>query len=247
MSGFIAMDRDALNHPLLKDGERFRAWFWLLSKACWKPTPFDIGGKIITLERGQICASRAQLADAWGWSPSAVERFLTRLETEQMIGRATGQGRTVITITNYSKYQDVASEAGQASEQPTGQRPDSDRTTKEPLNQETSLERLEPNGSCASGDALLAERVTLDEVREMWNDRLAPGLGKAPIRKLDGSRLQTVKARIAEHDLHEWLEVVGNVERSKFLRGETGWHGFSFDWLIKKANFQKVLEGNYNG
>lgn len=131
------MDRGALDHPLLKDAERFRAWFWLTAKACWKPTPFDVNGKIVSLERGQLCASRAQLADAWGWSPSAVERFLVRLETEQMIGRATGQGRTVITICNYAKYQDVEDRTGQASEQPTGQRSDSDRTAKEQGNQET--------------------------------------------------------------------------------------------------------------
>lgn len=131
------MDRGALDHPLLKDAERFRAWFWLTAKACWKQTPFDVNGKIVALERGQLCASRAQLADAWGWSPSAVERFLARLETEQMIGRETGQGRTIITICNYCKYQDAEDKTGQASEQPTGQRSDSDRTAKEQGNQET--------------------------------------------------------------------------------------------------------------
>lgn len=134
MSGFLAMERAALEHPLLQDGDRFRAWFWLLAKACWKGTRFDLHGKTITLERGQLCVSRSQLADAWGWSSSAVERFLVRLETEQMIGRATGQGRTIITVCNYAKYQDVTEAAGQATGQPAGQRPDSDRTAKEPLN-----------------------------------------------------------------------------------------------------------------
>ncbi|MFC0683039.1 hypothetical protein [Novosphingobium clariflavum] len=63
MSGFVAMERGALDHPLLKDAERFRAWFWIVSKACWKPTPYDVNGKIISLDRGQLCASRSQLAD----------------------------------------------------------------------------------------------------------------------------------------------------------------------------------------
>lgn len=144
MSGFVALHREAFDHPLLRSGDRFRAWFWMVSKACWRPTKFDVAGKVILLERGQFCTSRAQLAEAWGWSPSAVERFLTRLETEQMIGRATGQGRSVVTIRNYDKYQDVESETGQASEQPTGQRSDSDRTTKEQGNKGT---RVDPNGS----------------------------------------------------------------------------------------------------
>src|SRR3546814_8151923 len=67
-------------------------------------------------------------------SPSAVERFLTRLKTEQMIEQDTGQGLSIITICNYDKYQHEKKEAGQASGQVTGQGPDSHRTTKEQVN-----------------------------------------------------------------------------------------------------------------
>lgn len=112
MSGFITMHRDAFDHPLLRDGDRFRAWFWMVAKACWKQTPFDIGGRIVTLQRGQFCCSVRELADTWGWSKSAVDRFLTRLKTERMIGTDAGTGRLVITILNYSKYQDVYEDAG---------------------------------------------------------------------------------------------------------------------------------------
>lgn len=138
MSGFAVIYRETVEHPLFTgDAARLGAWVHLILKACWKPTKFRISGKIVELSRGQLCASRAQLAEAWGWKPSAVERFLVRLETEQMIGRETGQGRTVITICNYDKYQDIESETGQPAGQESGQLPDSDRTTKEQRNQET--------------------------------------------------------------------------------------------------------------
>ena len=146
MSGFAVLYRALSEHPLFAgDASRLGAWAWLILKACWKPSKFNITGKIVDLERGQLCASRAQLAVAWGWSPSAVERFLTRLETEQMIERATGQGRTIITICNYAEYQDVESETGQATGQAGGQEPDRDRTTKEQGNQETK-DIPSPNG-----------------------------------------------------------------------------------------------------
>lgn len=146
MSGFITLHREAIEHPLFAgDSARFGAWVWMVARACWKPTAFDLHGAIVTLQRGQFVASRSQMAKAWGWSESAVERFLTRLKTEQMIERATGQGRSVITICNYAKYQDGSEEPGQATEQATGQRPDSDRTAKEQGNKETREE--EPNGS----------------------------------------------------------------------------------------------------
>ena len=122
-----------------------RAWIWLICKACWKPTKFDVHGSTITLERGQLCASIRQIADDLKWSKSAVERFLTRLETETMIERKAGQGRSIITICNYGKYQDVQSgkrdSSGTATETAAGQQ----RDIKEPSNQVTN--KPEPKGS----------------------------------------------------------------------------------------------------
>lgn len=136
--GWFAMKRGWRDNPLFRgEYSRAEAWVWLIENACWKPTKFDIKGKIITLQRGQLCASRERLATAWGWSPSAVERFLTRLQTEQMIGRETGQGKSVLTISNYAKYQDIGAKTGQKSEQATGQKSDRNRTAKEQGNKGT--------------------------------------------------------------------------------------------------------------
>lgn len=107
MSGFIRLERNAFDHPMLKDPARFYAWFWMVARACWKPVPFDIAGTIVTLERGQLCASVRQLANDWQWSKSAVDRFLSRLEAERMIEREAGHGKCVITICNYEKYQSL--------------------------------------------------------------------------------------------------------------------------------------------
>ena len=240
-NGFVAVQRDIIDHHLLQDGERLRAWIWLICKACWKPTKYDIKGRTITLERGQVCASRAQLSEAWGWSPSACERFLARLQTEQMIERQTGQGRRIITIRNYCKYQDVPDRNRTESGQQTGQQSDSNRTAKEPSNQITiKPEILEPKGSCPSGDGLKPEHIC-----ERWND-VAKALGKPTIRKLTPERRQALKARIAQNGLSDFQEVFGKITASPFLRGDTGWKGCTFDWVFKKANFQKILEGNYN-
>jgi hypothetical protein len=131
MSGWLAMQREAVEHPLFRgNSARLGAWLWIISKAAWKPTPFDIQGRIVTLERGQLCVSMRQMADAWGWSKSAVDRFLARLSDEGMISReivfctrsktgtasgtASGTARSVITVCNYAKYQDSGDWAGTA-------------------------------------------------------------------------------------------------------------------------------------
>lgn len=100
--------------------------------------------------------------------------------------------------------------------------------------------KLEPEGSCASGDALEPEHVV-----EHWNE-LAPSLGKPCIRKLTPTRRALLKARIAQNGLEDFVEVFANIRASPFLRGDKGWRGCTFDWVFKQANFQKILEGNYN-
>jgi hypothetical protein len=118
VSGFILMHRAALDHPLFQgDSARLGAWLWLVGNACWKPTRIKIKGSIIQLERGEMSFSVRFLAEAWGWSKSRVDRFIADLRAENMIetrskigtahGHKAGQGQSIISICNYSKYQDM--------------------------------------------------------------------------------------------------------------------------------------------
>lgn len=103
-------------------------------------------------------------------------------------------------------------------------------------------EEKTPNGVCASGDA---PSLKPEHVVEEWN-AVAQRMGKPRVRDLTPERRQLLKARIAQYDLDDFLNVFGKIERSPFLRGDTGWNRCTFDWIFKKANFQKALEGNYD-
>ncbi|MBU3992574.1 MAG: hypothetical protein KKA12_08540 [Alphaproteobacteria bacterium] len=100
MTGFIAMHRSALDHPLLQDAERFRAWFWLVANAAWKPVRVRIKGESVDLGRGELSFSQRFLAAKWGWTKSKVDRFVSDLrregmiETRSKIGATAGQRRT---------------------------------------------------------------------------------------------------------------------------------------------------------
>lgn len=102
-------------------------------------------------------------------------------------------------------------------------------------------EREEANASCASDDALKPEHFV-----ESWNT-LAARYSLPAVRKLTPERRKAVRARIAGYTVDEFREVLTAIDQSPFLRGERNWRGCTFDWITKKANFQKVLEGNYNG
>jgi len=106
--------------------------------------------------------------------------------------------------------------------------------------EEEGEEESEPNGSCASDDALKPDHV-FDE----WN-QVAGRIGKPRVRDATPARRATVRNRIAQYDISDFVNVFGKVERSPFLRGDTGWPGCTFDWVMKRANFQKIIEGNYD-
>lgn len=115
--GVFAVDRGIFDHPVLNSREPFsrrEAWLWLLSEAAWKPRSFRSQGKQIELKRGQLSHSVRFLADKWGWSKSAVGRFLDVLQTETMIEKESGTGQVVITICNYDQFQRVSLPTGTA-------------------------------------------------------------------------------------------------------------------------------------
>lgn len=49
----------------------------------------------------------------------------------------------------------------------------------------------------------------------------------------------------AEAGLDWWARYFASVESSDFLTGRAGSFTAGFDWLLKQANFAKVIEGNY--
>lgn len=83
------------------------------------------------------------------------------------------------------------------------------------------------------------------DVVEVWNE-LAVKIGKPKVRDLTPERRQLLKGRMSQYALEDFVLVFNNIERSPFLRGDHGWRGCTFDWVFKKSNFQKILEGNYN-
>lgn len=124
--GYIALFRRTFNHPLFRNEKpvsRFHAWAWLIAAAAWCPCQRRVGihgrGPIATLDRGQLATTTRDLGKIWGWPHGRTRRFLIALAREGMIrtlsigtatGTATGTASrgqyTIITICNYSQFQD---------------------------------------------------------------------------------------------------------------------------------------------
>jgi hypothetical protein len=218
MTGFVAAHRTLADHHLFDgDAARLGAWCWLFMRAAWKPTKYDIRGKTITLERGQLCVSVRQLGEAWGWSKSAVDRFLTRLETETMIEREAGHGKLVITICKYNEYQDLPDSKRDTDRDTSGTPAGHQRDIKEQVNKETREQYTPlnpPKGKVCKPDGV-------DD--QVWLDWLKAR--RKPPTPTAMKRIENEAAKIG------WTLAEAITEAS-----ESGWQGFKSDWVREKHN-----------
>jgi len=108
MQGWIKAYRKLAENPLWleKPFSKGQAFMDLLFMANREPATLIYGNTIIKLERGQLHTSEIKLMDRWGWSKKKVRAYLLLLKSLNM---ATAEGTvkgTIITIENYSVYQD---------------------------------------------------------------------------------------------------------------------------------------------
>lgn len=107
---------------------------------------------------------------------------------------------------------------------------------------ETETELESSNEDRPSGDG---PELKPEHVFEGYQE-LAAELGLAVPRDFTPERRQLVRGRIRQYPLADFLAAFAKCRGSPFLRGDRGRTPLSFDWLMKKGNFQKVLEGNYD-
>lgn len=80
-------------------------------------------------------------------------------------------------------------------------------------------------------------------------NQAAERAGWPQVQKLTSNRSKQLKARLKDcGGLDGWEDALRRAFASDFCRGRTSkpWTGFGFDWLIKAANFTKLMEGNYD-
>lgn len=111
MTGWVSIHRSIQDNPIWLE-ERFtkgQAWVDLILMVNHEKNTTILGFKRVEINRGQTITSQVKLAKRWKWDRKTVRKFLSLLECEKMItqnvDRSVQQGKTVITITNYDKYQ----------------------------------------------------------------------------------------------------------------------------------------------
>ena len=107
--GWIKLNRQMQDHWIWNDGEYDKAHAWIdlimLANHEDKDVVFDY--EVVKICRGQFITSIRKLANRWKWSTERTLKYLRLLEQAEMVHRDSNTKRTLITIVNYDKYQDV--------------------------------------------------------------------------------------------------------------------------------------------
>lgn len=140
MCGWVKLYRNIQDHWIysFNEPDKTLAWIDLIISASHSGGSFMAKGKLVQFERGQVAASQVSLQKRWKMSQNKVKRFLELLKKEGMIDFETNEQTTIITICNYSSFQD-------------NERPD-ERATDEPrTTSRTTLKECKERKECKEG------------------------------------------------------------------------------------------------
>lgn len=114
-NGWIKLYRQIQDCWIWAEKEPFdkrSAWIDLLLSANHRDKKMLFNGKLITIRRGQYLTSMRKLSERWKWSINRTYRFMKLLEDDKMIHRKSDKDRTLITVENYSNFQDCENTNG---------------------------------------------------------------------------------------------------------------------------------------
>lgn len=248
--GWISLHRTLQDHKLWK-GEKFtrgQAWVDLLLGANHKPAEIIIKGIPLKLERGEQARSQLTLSKEWKWSRDKVKRYVRLLEKEQMITIKTSQLTSIITICNYSGYQDT-----EIPNKSTDKAPN-----ESPDQQQTNIKRVTDNNDNNDNKNTYSENsgnsspIPYQKIVDLYHEKLSI-LSK--VQTLTGKRKGQIRQRWKSGqlpDLETWGKYFEFVAKSQFLTGMTpGQHGrkpfrADLEWITNEANFVKIWERKYH-
>lgn len=172
--GWVPVHRQIQENWLWKDKpfSQGQAWIDLLMLANYedKKTPYK--GEVITCERGTVNLSITELAKRWGWSRDKTRRFLSTLESDEMVRVKATKHRTTVTIENYAFYNDVPA----TNRQPIDNKPTTSRQQADITNNINNINNINNgnNSIGASNDAPSTTKFikpTLQEVQDYCKER----------------------------------------------------------------------------
>ena len=111
--GWVKVYRKISENGFFRKSEYVHLWLHLLLEAAHEPVEFVWNGQTMTLQPGQLLTGRTELVKKTGIAGTNIERILDYFQNEQQIGQQKTNKFRIITITNWSDYQQIGQQSGQ--------------------------------------------------------------------------------------------------------------------------------------
>ena len=236
MIGWIAIHRKLVESDewLSEPFTRGQAWIDLLCLANHKDGFIRVSGQKIPVKRGECGWSLLKLSRRWGWSRGKTKRFVLELEKDGKVVVKQDNRTTILSICNYSKYQDKSHSCSTPDRTPNGHQTDTRQDTNNNDNNDNNDNKI--------------EGVALRKAVEMYNS-CAKKNNLPQCQRLTEARKKQLNLRLKEvGGIDGWKVLIEKIENSDFLlgRNERGWK-VDFDFTIRQSSFTKIMEGKYDG
>jgi len=188
----------------------------MLFKASHKDNKVLINGQLVELKRGQFIFGRERFSAETNIPVSKIRRCLKLLKTDQQISQQITRKYSIISITNYDRYQKANQQSDQ---QTTIKRPSNDHqtTTNNNVNKVNNVNNI---------DFSSWPEKPSDQVLSDWlamRKRLKADVSQTVINRLSG---ELKKAHARGMSVDDCLSEC--VTR--------GWRGFKLEWVLPDSN-----------
>lgn len=186
------------------------------------------------------------------WIHLRVEKDLEKVAAKSGKNSEAGKASAAARALAKQQLERLASEGNSANVGTSVERPLNERSTIEDTDTDTDTDKEQNQklmSSAEPSDPAKVERIPYKEILDLYHEHLK---ALPRVRLFDEARKKAIKSRwmVDERfqNLEFWKKFFAHIDKSDFLMGRTRdpWNGCCFDWILKPANFKKIVEGNYN-
>jgi len=116
MNGWIRLDRAIQDNFLWQEPEALKLWLYLLMAASLTDKATAFNGQMLNIKRGQLVFGLNAASARLNISIRRLRKYLNWFESDDMIDKQITNKFSIISITNYSQYQDAGKQPSSKSQ-----------------------------------------------------------------------------------------------------------------------------------
>ena len=233
-NGYVKIFRKVLDNPNASNHLFLAVWSYLLLKASHKPYVMRIAGEDRVLNPGDLVCSCRKVAEFFNINKDTVNNIFNTMEKDSMIRRKMYARKTVISVLNWSSYQENPDTSRDISPDAL---PDTSPDTNKKKEERRKIDDRVKNQNASSEKDKEALKLS-KEVMAQFNQRA----GKAFKDHAGSEHIKHIRARLNEgYTVEELIEVIDHkVKELKGTENEAKW--LNPTTMFRNKNIERNLD-----